>query len=509
MLKKLWVIHPFLFAIFPILFLFAYNIDEVPANALLLPMLVVIIGTLILFFLLRLVTKNYNKAAIITSSFLILFFQHGRIRDVIISLEPGRFIQGNVGLLLASLWVLLLITGTLFIIKSRRNFLSFTKLLNIVAVTLVMISLINIAIYEAKTINLGQEQINKEGSNVNAISSNKLPDIYYIILDGYARSSTLTEMYNYDNSEFTDYLTNKGFYVASKSRSNYSYTHLSLPSSLNMEYINYLSDTVDIESLGATIIRRMVQDSKVSQLLKSVGYHYIFVSNHGYGEEMRKYAYVYTLPPKLLGIRISHFTVRLTETTVANWFISPWLKVEARGAFLYVFDTLADVPNINQPTFVFAFVLSPHPPFLFDRDGNPVNTQNDTWQYKEAYIDQLIFLNKKVMTLVDEILLKSDIPPIIILQADHGPKSTRPSEASPSELTNAQIDEVFNIFNAYYLPNNGSRLLYESITPVNSFRIVFNHYFDTDYELLEDESYFSNAAHNYKFFLVPPETDCD
>ena len=47
-------------------------------------------------------------------------------------------------------------------------------------------------------------------------------DIYYIIVDGYASSSTLEEIYGYDNHEFTDYLTERGFYVASESRSNYA-----------------------------------------------------------------------------------------------------------------------------------------------------------------------------------------------------------------------------------------------------------------------------------------------
>ena len=76
-MKQFSVFHPFLFAIFPILFLFAYNIDEVPATDLLLPMLGVIISTVILLLSLRLITTNYNKIAIITSTFLILFFSYG------------------------------------------------------------------------------------------------------------------------------------------------------------------------------------------------------------------------------------------------------------------------------------------------------------------------------------------------------------------------------------------------------------------------------------------------
>ena len=48
----------------------------------------------------------------------------------------------------------------------------------------------------------------------------------------------------------------------------------------------------------------------------------------------------------------------------------------------------------------------------------------------------------------------------------------------------------FNILNAYYLPDIDIGILYPHITPVNSFRVVFNQYFGTDFELLKDKNYF-------------------
>ena len=72
--------------------------------------------------------------------------------------------------------------------------------------------------------------------------ASELPDIYYIIFDAYASTSTLKEVYNYDNQNFNDFLTAKGFYVTSKSQTNYPLSFLSLASSLNMKYINYLTD---------------------------------------------------------------------------------------------------------------------------------------------------------------------------------------------------------------------------------------------------------------------------
>ena len=36
--------------------------------------------------------------------------------------------------------------------------------------------------------------------------------------------------------------------------------------------------------------------------------------------------------------------------------------------------------------------------------------------------------------------------------------------------------------------------LYPSITPVNSFRLVFNHYFGTNFDMLADESYITSSS---------------
>ena len=46
------------------------------------------------------------------------------------------------------------------------------------------------------------------------------------------------------------------------------------------------------------------------------------------------------------------------------------------------------------------------------------------------------------------------------------------------------------ILDAYYVSDEARADLYPEITPVNSFRVLFNHYFDADYPYLEDLSYY-------------------
>ena len=58
------------------------------------------------------------------------------------------------------------------------------------------------------------------------------------------------------------------------------------------------------------------------------------------------------------------------------------------------------------------------------------------------------------------------------------------------------------ILNAYYLPGGDEGLLYPTITPVNSVRVVFNLYFNRNFDLLEDVSYYADWSSPYDFIDV-------
>ena len=97
-----------------------------------------------------------------------------------------------------------------------------------------------------------------------------LPDIYYIIVDAYARNDILLDQFGFDNSEFYEFLKNRGFYVAYQSLSNYLWTHLSLASSLNMDYIpNIVPNWTPGSKIEAGAF---IKESLVRRNLESSGY---------------------------------------------------------------------------------------------------------------------------------------------------------------------------------------------------------------------------------------------
>jgi len=511
-MKKPFVTHPFLFAVFPILFLFAHNIHEFSFSQIMLPLTIILGLTFLLVWLSRFILKDNIKGGIIVSLFLVMFFSYGHIYAIVFGTRVGNIIIGRHMCLFPTWCIIYIFCNYFFITKQHKSLYNFTKILNIIAFSLILISLFNIGIYKFNLLGSWQDKnihIENRDNDVVVGLENKtlLRDIYYIILDGYASSKTLKEVYEYDNSEFTDYLTKEGFFIDSKSRSNYATTFLSLASSLNMEYINYLSSVIGIESKDRSIPNQLIKDSKVMRFLKLKGYKFIHFSSGWGATNHNKYA---DLNIRCYG-KGNEFLMVLIQTTILNPFTRYIIEDDIRGRILGTFSELAEVYQIKGPKFVFAHINCPHPPYVFKANGDPVpetklQLHGSVWKQKELYLNQLVFVNKKVKTLVKEILLKSEITPIIILQADHGTASTFGDWEHPTE---EMIKERMTIFNAYYLPGGGNALLYDFITPVNTFRLIFNFYFSMNYKLLKDQSYFSSYEFPYKFVDVTDKVKYD
>jgi hypothetical protein len=94
-----------------------------------------------------------------------------------------------------------------------------------------------------------------------------------------------------------------------------------------------------------------------------------------------------------------------------------------------------------------------------------------------------------ILPIISQIIEKSDTPPVIIIQGDHGSVIESPKRR-------------MSILNAYYLPKEGDTQLFESISPVNTFRVIFNTYFGGKLPLLEDNAFYSIYDHPYDYTII-------
>ena len=142
----------------------------------------------------------------------------------------------------------------------------------------------------------------------------------------------------------------------------------------------------------------------------------------------------------------------------------------------------------DSPKFVFAHLMIPHQPYVFGPNGEPLISKTLTLEFKpdplnlDLYLGQLQFVNIKMKEVLEK-LTEIENPPIIIIQSDHG------GRVFESENNYERILSYLNNFKAYYFPDEGRNIEFETTTPVNSFRILFNLLFDDEYELLEDRMY--------------------
>ena len=178
-----------------------------------------------------------------------------------------------------------------------------------------------------------------------------------------------------------------------------------------------------------------------------------------------------------------------------------------RRQFLRVgqkFEQLAKVRREGAPLFVFAHMLLPHEPYVFHADGRYKSpAEAATMTREQSYVDQLAYTNRKIEELLDVLLARTP-PPVIIIQADEGPFPRRYLADNDSldwrDASERELRRKFRILNAIYFPDGGYNELYDDITPINTFPVLFNKYFDEEIPLLPDVSYtFHSNSDLYSF----------
>lgn len=488
--------------------MYSFNIDETSITETFLPALIILTLTGLWWLIIFLFTKNVIKAGLIASVLLILTFIYGPIRDMItpvIWYHPQRFLFITESVLFA--------LSTFLILKLKQNLENINIIFNVISMSLIGMSLIT----AFSTFASGQ----KAGAFKNIITvstedlqiPDNLPDVYYIIADGYGRSDVLRKLYGYDNSHFIKYLEDKGFFVAHKSLSNYTQTLLSLPSSLNMSYVDGVAEQMGRYSGNAIPLMNLYKNSLILKLFKEIGYTTVAFKTGYWDTELRN-SDLFLSPDQYI---LTDFESIILDMTPVSKILSRiyMYHYEARRQILtFILNNLGNLPETGKPKFVLAHIPAPHEPYVYDKYGNefdpaipfptPGRTEYGTFKEKnQKYSDFAEWLNGRLIEVLDKILMDTTKESIIILQADHGSDSY----LLQGDSSYVGLIEKLAILNAYYFPDHYYDNLYDKISPVNSFRIVLNQYFGAKLNLLEDKIYFSRFDTPYDFKDVTDEVN--
>lgn len=500
-IKKLgqWFSIPWyfvVFSIYPVLALLSFNIGQVKPESGWRPLLVSLIFGGLLFLLCRFLVRDVYRAAFLSTLWMALFFSYGHIYLTL--LEEWEDVNYTPYMLAA--WLILFILFYLWATRPRFTFRESALPLNVIMLGLAVTSMVQI--------NTGTQEgsghyVRAKNAPVQQLTPpQNPPDVYYFILDSYTRADLIQQAYGYDNSPFLDGLRERGFYVAECSQSNYVRTEISLGSSLNMQYLQDLDPAFTSESTRRTVLWDSLKHSAARYMFEEMGYTTVgFATGYAWNELEDADLFI---TPDSFSAGMTEFEVLFMDTTLARhardlgWFDPDQVTGQNfRDRSLKVFDSIDDIARMPEPTFAYIHLILPHPPFVFGPDGeftNPAEFWNEkklypAKSYAQGYRNQLTFLNRKMLDAVDTILTNSETQPIIVIQGDHGPW------LQPRE-------KRMLILSTYYLPGHTDKL-YPSITPVNTFRLIFDSYFGGSYGMLPDVSYFSPVPKLYQFTEIP------
>ena len=311
MLKKLQELplYPFFAAIYPILALLSFNIGQVKFEDGIRAIFVSLLVVLALLLLMKLVYRNWHRAAFVTAGLLLLFLSYGQFYDFI----STKWKVANFTTWMLALWISLMAAVLLAGVLRKVRFEAAAFLFNVIMFGLLVYPTFQI-IQGAfkKSANVTKKPF-FDSQEFHPVNGQAQPDIYYIMPEDYGRVDLLQSQFDIDVSPFMQHLKDMGFYIAECSQSNYSSSELSLGSSLNMEYLQNLDASFDPKTTDQRPVWDSIRYSAVVADLKKAGYKTVaFATGFAWSELNNSDIYI---SPSPLTSGITNFESLVLRTT--------------------------------------------------------------------------------------------------------------------------------------------------------------------------------------------------
>jgi hypothetical protein len=330
----------------------------------------------------------------------------------------------------------------------------------------------------------------------------ELPDIYMILMDGYPRTDILAPRLGIDNSAFLGELGGMGFEVAPASRSNYTFTQMTLASMFQMRHIEKIPTLAPLIGTGGAHVKALrdaMTGGPVWAALHAAGYEvvvslpgYEHVGLRGVADRVLDHGELNGVERDLLA-RI--WMLDVLAPILPNIFAGP-----QHDRILHGFDDLerlAGEPR-TKPIFTWMHVPAPHLPLVVDAKGGtqPLEPRRfdpptvagfgmTAAQLHTAYGAELGYLDQRLISAVRAIQASARDgrpDPVIVIFSDHG-----------YYYDPADLPARFGNFLAASTPG-APGLMSGSPTPINFFPLLLNRYLGSQFALSEDRLFVSRGT---------------
>ncbi|GAP08240.1 hypothetical protein ATHL_03142 [Anaerolinea thermolimosa] len=264
-------LHPLLWGFYPLLALWLANLSQIPPFAVVRSALLTLALTGIVWLINLLLFRNWIKAGLGSSLFLLAFFTYGHFYNLVKMAPLLAPWLGRHRTLLAV--VLAGLIGLYFLLwRTRKPLYALNQIASVIGLFLVLFVSLQILIFQLGRASSLQAQAqtrpekpasNQEGGR----------DVYYILLDTYGRQDYLASI-GIDNSEFVRQLEARGFVVDSCAQANYDLTAFSLAASLNMDYLDALQVPMhpELADEKSEELEGLLKYSRVRREFEQMGY---------------------------------------------------------------------------------------------------------------------------------------------------------------------------------------------------------------------------------------------
>jgi hypothetical protein len=489
-----------LLMLFPVFFLLhgsnAY-FGLIPLRILASMLIEYIVVVSVIFGVSLLLLRDHIKAFVFAGCLLVFYFFFGAVHDFAKNNFPASLSSWKVML---SAWFLLLIV-LFFLIRSAK--IKAAKPGSYLAFLLVILTLwemVSMALlFFSNASHRNQLSVSEKLPEKTSVPLDQRPDIYFIVFDEHSSTSVLQEQFGYDNSSLDSALHQNGFFVSSASRSNYNFTPFSLASTFSMNYLKMQrGDSV----LNMPLMLKAIHSTENNPLTAWLVQQDYEIINYGFfglnGVASRGISFFgdqyfrdvinnQTFPARFDRDILWNFSTRNPLTgsrRISNKFLSN-KKSHIERHRKYYSGLAGELSKSSaKPRFVYVHFMLPHQPFYQDSLGREVDNAAlvaDAIPVKNGYLGQVAYVNKLIRQLLPAITKKGGRERVVIIEGDHGFRLFDPAIIR---------EKVFPNLNAIYFSGNRYNQLYDSISPVNSFRVVMNRYFGQQLPLLRDSSIF-------------------
>lgn len=480
-------LYPVLLAAYAVLFLYSSNLDQTTIDQVIPVFVGVVLATVLVQVVLTLILRDAQKAALILAAAGALFFGYHHLAIIV---RGTPFNPWG----MRAFWVGLAVVTVVLLLFARGRLALVTRGLNVLLGVLVIVSLITIVPGELQADVAEVAQPAPTAAPVAQASlapGTKLRDIYFFVFDRYGSERSIDLRYDITDNDLYDWLEQHGFYVARNSHANYHSTSESVNSTLNMAFLSDLQP-------GS------LRDHAVGRYVKGLGYKYIHIGSNFGPDQTGDRA------DQNLGVeRVSDFAQALYDSSLMPRLASLVGMGAANPArerqhtwTQFDLKAFADVQSQPGPKFVFGHILLPHPPYIYDRTGRYLSAEESAAMSKsDAYHEQMLYLNDRLEKILEPLLaLPEDQRPIILLEADEGPYPAAYEKAGRNwDWVKASTEDLrikYGILNAQLWPGfkPEDTGLYQGISSVNTFRLLFSKYFGADLPLLPDKAFAPSSS---------------